>query len=161
MIKSNIKVPAPSKKFVYKISALVLIVLLVIIALAGAPLKKVPADKIALSYGGGLFEGAQYQDTIEPGSSLKFNGFYDKWYEYPTTQRNFILTDSGEGEEQSGGIDFSTVLLNQRNHKWIPKIALISAEKSTFFAVGAGHLPGKDGVLTLLRKAGYRVTAVL
>lgn len=63
--------------------------------------------------------------------------------------------------EQSGGIDFSTVLLNQRNHKWIPKIALISAEKSTFFAVGAGHLPGKDGVLTLLRKAGYRVTAVL
>ena len=63
--------------------------------------------------------------------------------------------------EQSGGIDFSTVLLNQRNQKWIPKIALLAAEKSTFFAVGAGHLPGKDGVLTLLRKAGYRVTAVL
>lgn len=63
--------------------------------------------------------------------------------------------------EQSGGIDFSTVLLNQRNHKWIPKIGSIAAEKSTFFAVGAGHLPGKDGVLTLLRKAGYRVTAVL
>jgi len=63
--------------------------------------------------------------------------------------------------EQSGGIDFSTVLLNQRNHKWIPKIGSIATEKSTFFAVGAGHLPGKDGVLTLLRKAGYRVTAVL
>ena len=63
--------------------------------------------------------------------------------------------------EQSGGIDFSTVLLNQRNHKWIPKIALIASEKSSFFAVGAGHLPGKDGVLALLRKAGYRVTAVL
>jgi len=51
--------------------------------------------------------------------------------------------------------------LNQRNHKWIPKIGSIASEKSTFFAVGAGHLPGKDGVLTLLRKAGYRVTAVL
>ncbi|WP_421800424.1 TraB/GumN family protein [Haliscomenobacter sp.] len=62
---------------------------------------------------------------------------------------------------QSGGIDFSTVLLNERNHKWIPKIALFAAEKPTFFAVGAGHLPGKDGVLALLRKAGYRVTAVL
>lgn len=62
---------------------------------------------------------------------------------------------------QSGGIDFSTVLLNERNHKWIPKIALLAAEKPTFFAVGAGHLPGKDGVLALLRKAGYRVTAVL
>lgn len=63
--------------------------------------------------------------------------------------------------EQSGGIDFSTVLLNERNQKWIPKIALLAAEKPTFFAVGAGHLPGKDGVLALLRKAGYRVTAVL
>lgn len=63
--------------------------------------------------------------------------------------------------EESGGIDFSSVLLNQRNHKWIPKIGSIASEKSTFFAVGAGHLPGKDGVLALLRKAGFRVTAVL
>lgn len=63
--------------------------------------------------------------------------------------------------KQSDGIDFSTVLLNERNQKWIPKIALFAAEKPTFFAVGAGHLPGKDGVLALLRKAGYRVTAVL
>lgn len=62
---------------------------------------------------------------------------------------------------QSSGMDFSTVLLNERNHKWIPKIELLAAEKPTFFAVGAGHLPGKDGVLALLRKAGYRVTAVL
>lgn len=63
--------------------------------------------------------------------------------------------------EESGGIDFSTVLLNQRNQNWVPKIGEIAAEKPTFFAVGAGHLAGKDGVLALLRKAGYRVTAVL
>lgn len=62
--------------------------------------------------------------------------------------------------EQSGGIDFSSVLLNQRNHNWIPKIAKLAAEKSTFFAVGAGHLPGKDGVLALLRKEGYKLTAI-
>jgi uncharacterized protein YbaP (TraB family) len=28
------------------------------------------------------------------------------------------------------------------------------------FAVGAGHLPGKDGVINLLRAAGYTVTPV-
>jgi len=28
------------------------------------------------------------------------------------------------------------------------------------FAVGAGHLPGKDGVINLLRQAGYMVTPV-
>lgn len=33
-------------------------------------------------------------------------------------------------------------------------------EKSTFFAVGAGHLGGMKGVINLLKKAGYKVTAV-
>lgn len=48
-------------------------------------------------------------------------------------------------------------LLDKRNHNWIERIERISREKSTFFAVGAGHLGGPDGVLALLRKAGYTV----
>ena len=36
----------------------------------------------------------------------------------------------------------------------------IMADKPTFFAVGAAHLAGDDGVLSLLRKAGYTVSAV-
>ena len=31
------------------------------------------------------------------------------------------------------------------------------AERPTFFAVGAGHLPGEKGLLQLLRNAGYTV----
>jgi len=34
-------------------------------------------------------------------------------------------------------------------------------EKSLFIAVGAGHLPGDEGVIELLRKEGFRVTPVL
>jgi len=30
---------------------------------------------------------------------------------------------------------------------------------STFIAVGAAHLPGKEGVIGLLRKKGYKVIA--
>ena len=37
--------------------------------------EKTPADKIALSYGGGPFEGNQYQRTVQPGSGLSFNGW--------------------------------------------------------------------------------------
>jgi uncharacterized protein YbaP (TraB family) len=29
--------------------------------------------------------------------------------------------------------------------------------KPTFFAVGAGHLPGEKGVISLLRQAGFSV----
>jgi uncharacterized protein YbaP (TraB family) len=33
-------------------------------------------------------------------------------------------------------------------------------EKSTFVAVGAGHLPGEMGIINLLRKQGFIVEAV-
>ena len=32
--------------------------------------------------------------------------------------------------------------------------------RATFFAVGAGHLTGEQGVLELLKKAGYKVESV-
>lgn len=51
-------------------------------------------------------------------------------------------------------------LLDNRNKNWIPKIGEYAKEKPTFFGVGAGHLAGKNGVILLLRKAGYTVTPV-
>lgn len=56
---------------------------------------------------------------------------------------------------------FYQVLLTQRNKNWVPQIELLAKEKPTLFAVGAMHLPGKEGVLELLRKQGYKVTPVL
>jgi uncharacterized protein YbaP (TraB family) len=55
---------------------------------------------------------------------------------------------------------YEEVLLQERNRRWTPQIARIAAEKPTFFAVGAGHLGGKNGVLQLLRKAGYQVKPI-
>lgn len=49
------------------------------------------------------------------------------------------------------------VMLEDRNRNWIPKIEKMSKEKPTFFAVGAGHLGGETGVISLLRKQGYIV----
>lgn len=63
-------------------------------------------------------------------------------------------------EDGDGMAKFNTQLIDKRNQKWIPKITKIAAQKSTFFAFGAGHLYGKKGVINLLRKAGYRVTPV-
>lgn len=58
--------------------------------------EKTPADKIAISYGGGPFEGNQFQQIVQPGSGLKFNGWFDKWYEYPVTLRNYIVSSAAE-----------------------------------------------------------------
>jgi len=54
--------------------------------------------------------------------------------------------------------NYTDVLLFQRNKNWVEKMKTLMAEKSLLFAVGAGHLPGSEGVIDLLRKAGYTVT---
>jgi uncharacterized protein YbaP (TraB family) len=51
-------------------------------------------------------------------------------------------------------------LLIQRNKNWIPEIKEMMQAKASLIAVGAGHLPGKEGLIDLLRKAGYTVVAV-
>ena len=51
-------------------------------------------------------------------------------------------------------------ILDKRNHNWIPKMEELMNTKSCFFAVGAGHLGGPNGVIELLRQKGYEVTPV-
>ena len=51
-------------------------------------------------------------------------------------------------------------LIYNRNANWAKLMPQIMADKATFFAVGAGHLPGEKGVLQLLKKAGYMIEGV-
>jgi len=51
-------------------------------------------------------------------------------------------------------------LLKQRNQEWVPIMEQQIQQQSTFFAVGAAHLAGKDGVITLLKNKGYTVTPI-
>ena len=53
----------------------------------------------------------------------------------------------------------SDALIDDRNKDWIPKIKEMSKKASVFYAVGAGHLGGENGVIRLLRNAGYKVEA--
>ena len=52
-------------------------------------------------------------------------------------------------------------MLEVRNENWAVKMPNVMKDKSTFFAVGAAHLLGKEGLINLLRKAGYSVEPVL
>ena len=56
---------------------------------------------------------------------------------------------------------YEHLLLDKRNKNWVKKIPKMSSQKSTFFAVGAAHLAGEKGIINLLRKKGYTVTAVV
>ena len=56
--------------------------------------------------------------------------------------------------------EFNALLLVNRNKSWIEPMGIQMQKESTFFAVGAGHLGGAQGVIALLREAGYTVTAI-
>jgi hypothetical protein len=56
------------------------------------------------------------------------------------------------------GSNFEEILLNERNRAWIPVMEKMIRSKATFIAVGAGHLAGEQGVVSLLRKRGYMLS---
>jgi uncharacterized protein YbaP (TraB family) len=55
---------------------------------------------------------------------------------------------------------YESLLLDNRNEKWLNVIEAQARLQPTFFAFGAAHLVGEKGVINLLRKAGYTVEAV-
>ena len=63
-------------------------------------------------------------------------------------------------QDDMGIARFTDLLLYNRNRNWVAKMQDLMKEKTLVFAVGAGHLPGNQGVLNLLRKMGYKVEPV-
>jgi len=51
-------------------------------------------------------------------------------------------------------------LLNKRNHTMVTRMQPRLKEGNAFIAVGAGHLPGDEGVLNLLYQQGYKITRI-
>lgn len=57
--------------------------------------------------------------------------------------------------------EFEDALLDQRNQKWIAEILKLTEQMPTFIAVGAMHLPGENGLISLLREKGFTVKPIL
>ena len=51
-------------------------------------------------------------------------------------------------------------LITDRNRRWVEAMPEVMREAPTLFVVGAGHLPGNEGVIALLKEAGYKVKPV-
>ncbi|MBS1536071.1 MAG: TraB/GumN family protein [Bacteroidetes bacterium] len=64
-------------------------------------------------------------------------------------------------QDQSIDAEAQRKLLQNRNEHWVKVIPEMMQKQSTFFAFGAAHLAGKQGVVALLKKAGYQVEPVL
>ncbi len=111
-----------------------------------------------------MFDSIPYQvqarmlvETIqsEGGSDEQFERMV-KMYKEQDIQgmQSLIQSEGGELAE------YENLLLVNRNRNWIPVMSEMMQGGPTFFAVGAGHLGGDQGVVALLREAGYDVEPV-
>ena len=70
------------------------------------------------------------------------------------SQLETIITDPEIGGDDAETMD---ALIYDRNRNWAEKLATMMPERSCLVCVGAGHLPGNQGLLQLLRDRGYTV----
>ncbi|WP_460219173.1 TraB/GumN family protein [Psychroserpens sp. MEBiC05023] len=113
-----------------------------------------------------VFDNIPYKDQVKDLlRSAKDNMAYDK--------ASFNMMLELYNDEDIEGLDklvaedvnLSTskhkdIMLDNRNKNWISKIENYSKAQPTFYGVGAAHLAGKNGVINLLKEAGYTVKAV-
>ncbi|QSB27494.1 TraB/GumN family protein [Flavobacterium sp. CLA17] len=52
-------------------------------------------------------------------------------------------------------------MLDERNQNWVKLLPEMMKKENLFVAVGAAHLAGEEGIINLLRKAGYTVKPVM
>lgn len=69
-----------------------------------------------------------------------------------------VLMEDAQGKE--GYVAFEERMIVMRNKVMAQRAAPLLDEGGAFIAVGAMHLPGEGGLVSLLRKAGYHVNRV-
>jgi len=121
-----------------------------------------------MAYQMSIFDSIPYK--IQAQQLLKFiedeGKDSDASKEYEELQQAYKEQDLDKLDEQMRRNDlgiarFEEILLHNRNRNWVNKLKAILPEKSILIAVGAGHLPGQQGIITLLRKEGFTVKPIM
>jgi uncharacterized protein YbaP (TraB family) len=84
----------------------------------------------------------------------EFNKLLDTYLKKDINQLGTLMNNAELSSESYSN------LIVKRNQKWIPIISELIQTNPTFIAVGAAHLPGKEGVLNLLKEAGYTIISI-
>lgn len=99
----------------------------------------------------------------EPGKTLIFNALDDAYFEEAIGEilvmsRWALYTDYDASRAELDRLYNNLIgaMLTRRNRNWMP--VLLKTEGNTIVAaMGAAHLPGREGVLNLLKQRGYKL----
>jgi len=118
-----------------------------------------------IEYQMSVFDSIPYKDQLDDLVKMAKEGLEESKSEFDKLNQLYdnediegLMTMMMETDDMTA--EFADELLTKRNQNWIPVIQEMSQETPTFYGVGAMHLAGEQGVIKLLRKAGYTVEAV-
>lgn len=108
----------------------------------------------------GLFDSIPYSEQAQMlMESIRAqsgeNNELDELAKIYVEQNIEAMVSTISADEQLG--KYEALLVNTRNKNWIPSMEELMVKSPTFFAVGAGHLAGEEGVLNLLKQSGYKL----
>ncbi|MES2893836.1 MAG: TraB/GumN family protein [Bacteroidota bacterium] len=118
-----------------------------------------------LEFQAAVFDSIPYEEqakellkSIDSMSTYKL--YFDKMIKVYKAQQlqeiENLFKDSEFGME-----NHQDILLNKRNKNWVTQLKTIMSAGSVFTAVGAGHLVGEEGLISLLKKEGYTLKPIL
>jgi len=117
------------------------------------------------SFQASLFDSIPYEDQAKDlVKYIDSNDEYKKMTDTLTKAYNTRDLNKIEEltlKEDPGTASYLDLLLYGRNRKWVNKMQSLLPGRSLLFAVGAGHLPGEQGLINLLIRNGYTVTPVM
>ncbi|MGY6628771.1 MAG: TraB/GumN family protein [Oceanicaulis sp.] len=100
------------------------------------------------------FEIGLAQALEDPGL---LDRMVDAWAVGDTDVLDTIMNES----MRAGSGELYEVLIVQRNQNWIPLIEdILESGESAFIAVGAGHVTGPQGIVSLLQARGHTVERI-
>ena len=98
----------------------------------------------------GLLEACKKDDLFTVQSSALVEAYMAQ----DLSELERIFTDPELGGDDAEAMD---ALIYDRNRNWAEKLVKMMPERAALVCVGAGHLPGDQGLLQLLRDRGYTV----
>ncbi len=117
-----------------------------------------------IEFQAGVFDSIPYQkqanELVKSIDSIKsYTKYFIKMVNTYKAQQTDSLMAIANDKNFADMADMD-ILLKNRNENWVKQLKNILPNNNIFIAVGAAHLFGKDGLIKLLKKQGYKVTPV-
>jgi uncharacterized protein len=112
-----------------------------------------------------VFDSIPYEEQAKEllksiDSLASYAKYFDTMVQVYKSQQLNKMEDLFSNKE-FGMEEHQDILLDNRNKNWVAQLKTIMPKQPVFVAVGAGHLVGKNGLISLLRKQGYTLRPLL